>query len=266
MEQTGNQTLQTTESLSNDDLGQVLTGLHALGLPDDKIQGIMGAIEQNKTVAENRPAEMEVLEWEPLPALESDNTFTFGAGKRLVTVNLKILPGEYYVVKLLPWLQEWTAAVYRDESLSVLKNSAQNPIQFILGLVKNILARPNNDRVKISFYQAAAETFSTPDAIITPEFYAICPPDQQYGAIRKLVETNHGNFTAFWGDAPLLLKRELSLLYMTIIKSIQKLNASVIHTIEQMTMGITSQHLSGGLPDTGADGSGDLQETSQAST
>ena len=81
----------------------------------------------------------------------------------------------------------------------------------------------------------------------------------------RLVETNHGNFTRFWADAPILLKRELTLLYMTITESIQRVNASVISSIERMTTEIQQFHLNGGALATGPDGSGDLQTTNPAS-
>ena len=268
MEQTGNQTLNTMESpkLDHESLGKLTTGLHALGLDLSEIEGIMAAVKTAKEAADNRPAEMEVLEWEPLPALLSDREFTFAKDtSEARTVRLKILPGEYYVTQLLPWVAEWTAAIYRDDSLSVLQASSQNPLGFLYKLFKAILDRPRNDRVKISFYEACSSTFSTPEQVITPNFFAVCPPDEQIGSIMRLVETNHGNFTRFWADAPILLKRELTLLYMTITESIQRVNASVISSIERMTTEIQQFHLNGGALATGPDGSGDLQTTNPAS-
>lgn len=271
MEQTGNQTQNTSVSplsgLDNDKLGKLTTGLHAIALEQNEIETIMAAVRAAKEIADNRPSEMEVMEWEPLPALLSDREFTFATGtSEARTVRLKILPGEYYVTQLLPWIAEWTAAIYRDDSLNVLQASSQNPLGFMYKLFKAILDRPRNDRVKISFYQACSATFSTPEQIITPEFFAICPPDEQMGSIMRLVETNRGNFTRFWADAPTLLKRELTLLYMTIIESIQQVNASVISSIKRMTTEIQQFHLNGGVPDIGPDGSGAWPTTSPAST
>lgn len=223
----------------------------------------MAGVKAAKAAAESRIAEAEVVNWEAMPSLLSDSVFTFAKGTAQETpVKLKILSGEYYMVQLLPQLEEWATAVFRGNTLEALRDSTQNPVHFMLELFKRILARPKNDRVKVSFYEACAATFSTEETEITPQFFAVCPPDEQLGAILKLVETNRANFTRFWEDLPSLLKRELTLLYITIIKSIQSVNMSVINTIKQIVTEFQPFPLNGGAAATGPDGYGPLPEES----
>lgn len=204
-----------------------------------------------------KAAEQIVEDWEAWPALLSDRDFTFAQGTdQARTVRLKILGGDYYWSLLLPNVNEWAKALYGDNAVQLLQDAQANPIGFMLEMFQRLVDRPHNDRLKVSFYQFAAATFSTPDQVIAPEFFAICPPDEQMGSIMKLVETNRANFMRWWAGLPGLLALQLSSLYLTAIQAIQLLNESVTSYMLRTAQGIKSTLLSnGGPPDTGAAGS-----------
>lgn len=190
----------------------------------------------------------------------SDEEYTFGAGSNTKTVKLKILGGDYYVSTLFPKLEEWATALYRGQALDMFKLAENDPINFMFDVVRTILKRPGHDRIKISFYETCAVTFSTPEQEITAQFFAVCPPDQQFGSIRKLVATNRGNFTGAWAEMPLLLRHELTLLYMTGIQSIQKLREALTSAMSSMTTEIQQSLLSGGVENIGREESSVLPE------
>lgn len=222
--------------------------IHSYGLEpdlaDDMATWALAATSPKK-------AEQVVPGWEPEPPLLSDRQFTFGAGDRQLDVFLKILPGDWYITEFLPRLEEWCTALYQDKTLDMFKLSQSDPVGFMLDVFGKIIRRPKNDRTKISFYEFAAETFSTEATAISARFFAVCPPDQQIGSIRRLVETNAANFHRLWAELPMLARQQLTLLYLTSIESIQKLNQSVISAISQMIMASPSSPTSGGHADTG---------------
>ncbi|MEZ0371705.1 MAG: hypothetical protein ACAI44_21615 [Candidatus Sericytochromatia bacterium] len=239
----------------------ILSGLIADGADEAEVNIIAAALE---AAASPKAAEEIVPGWQPFPALLSDKDFTFAEGTdQARTVRLKILGGDFYWSELLPAVNEWAAALYKGKALELMQAAQADPVGFILEMFSSIVKRPDGDRTKISFYQFAAETFSTEAVRIEPEFFAICPPDEQMGAVRRLVDVNHRNFTRWWGELPGLLRLELSSLYLNLIRSIQSVNESVITRMQLMTLEIQSTLLeSGGLPDTGTAGSSPWQETS----
>lgn len=255
---TGNQNTrqQGNSPISDEDMGQILTGLHAMGLDPNEVDRIMGGIKQ---ASERKRAEEPVPEWDSEPPLLSDNEFKFGAGQFTKTVQLKILGGDYYWSYLLPRLEEWVTGLYQGRALELLRDAEQNPIGFMLDVFRSLVKRPGTDRLKISFYEACAHTFSTPEVEITPQFFAKCPPDQQLGSIMRLVETNHVNFTGLWAELPIQLKNEMSLLYLTLIQSISRLNHNVISAMNLTVLEIQSAlATNGGAADTGTVDSGPL--------
>ena len=233
------------------------------GADEAEVEIIAAALAAASTA---KPAEDLVPEWKPFPALLTDDEFTFAAGtSQACTVKLKKLGGDFYWSYLLPALNEWAGALYGGRALELMQAAQGDPVGFMLDIFQILVNRPPNDRTKVSFYQFAASTFSTPDQLIEPEFYAICPPDEQMGAILKLVASNRANFTGWWGGLPGLLRLELTSLYFNSIRCIQTLNESVITAMQLKTMELQSILLtSGGVPDTGDGESGPLPEESPA--
>lgn len=253
-----NSSQQGNSPISNDDMGLILTALHAYGgIDPQKIDQITKFMQ---AAAAPKPAEEEVPGWKPMPALLSDEQFTFGAGDQTVDVRLKILGGDWYVSELMPALEEWVTALYGSQALEMFKLAENDPIGFILNICRTIIRRPKADRLKVSFYQFCSATFSTPQAEVPAEFFAICPPDQQIGAIRKLVAINRQNFTMAWADAPLLLRHEITLLYLTAIQSIQRVRETLTSAMSSMARGIQRFLSSGGANAIGPDESSALPE------
>lgn len=235
---------------SQNDIGLIITGVHALGLPPDEVNRLTGIL--SKALAP-KPADEVVEGWEPAPPLLSDKDYTFGAGINTVTVKLKILGGDWYLSEFLPRFGEWVTALYRGRAVEALQASQLKPVTFILDVIRQILNRPKNDRLKVSFYEFAGETFSNPDAIVTSQFFAVCPPDQQMGSIMRLVATNRANFHGLWAEMPTLLKYQASLLYFSLLELIQNANANVISYMSSMSMETQKSHSNGGLQNTGPD-------------
>lgn len=235
----------------------ILSGLLADGADEAEVNIIAAALAN---ASKPQPAEDLVPEWAPFPALLSDEEFTFAKGtSQAVKIRLKKLGGDYYWSHLLPALNEWAGALYGSRAIELMQAAQGDPVGFIQEIFQILINRPPNDRTKVSFYQFAASTFSTPDQLIEPEFYAICPPDEQMGSILKLVAANRANFTGWWGGLPGLLRLEATSLYLNSIRCIQVLNESVITAMQLKTMELQKALLSnGGVPDTGAEEFGPL--------
>lgn len=211
-----------------------------------------------------RPAEDIVPGWEPDPHLQSDERFTFGAGSTAVTVNLPILGIDYFWSELLPRVEEWVMALYRGQALVYMQKAAADPIGFMLDVVHDIIRRPKNDRLKVSFYEFAAYTFST-DVQLRPQFMATLPGNQLQDAVKALVEINRANFTEWSAGMPPLLKQHLTLIYLTATESIQSLNLMLIQSMQQMQTALEEhRRLSGGADATGTDAPGQLSEARPA--
>lgn len=244
---------QAVSRLSAEDAGLITTALHAMGHDPETINRLSAALAH----AAHRPAEDIVPDWEPEPPLASDQTFTFGAGAETVTVHLPILGGDYYWSILLPRLQEWVSALYRGQALTLLAQASVSPLPFILDVVGQLIKRPGADRLKISFYETAAATFSRPETPITARFFAKCPPDQQLASIRKLVAINQANFTNLWAEMPTTLRYLIISMRTASMLSIEQLSEKVSSYIyATMKESSDTLHLNGGAPDTGSAGSG----------
>jgi hypothetical protein len=260
MDQTiGNQSLPQQESspLSDSDLGLITTALLTYGVEPSKVEAMAQAV---KAGAQKSQAEMEVPGWQADPPLLSDKDFTFAEETdQAKTVRLKILGLEYYWSDLLPRIEEWTTALYQGQTLSALMASQPDPVGFILDVCQQILRRPKNDRLKISFYQFFAFTFSTQEVELRPQWVAVLPPDELMAAIRKLVDTNRRNFTRLWAEMPTPLKYQLSLLNLTCIEALAIVRGSLSQRMLSIARGIQSDlDSNGGQESTGTDGSGAL--------
>lgn len=260
MDQTiGNQNTSQPDSspLSDSDLGLITTALLTYGVEPSKVEAMAQAV---KAGAQKSQAEAEVPGWQADPPLLSDKDFTFAEEtEKATTVRLKILGLEYYWSDLLPKIEEWATALYQGQTLAALMASQPDPVGFIIQMAVQILRRPKNDRLKISFYEFFAYTFSTQDVELRPQFVAVLPPDELIAAIRKLVETNRRNFTKLWAEMPTPLKYQASLLYLTSIEALAIVRESLSQRMLSIARGIESDlHSSGGAVDTGTDGSGAL--------
>lgn len=256
---TGNQntTPPGNSLLSEQDKGQILTGLHALGLSPEEVDRIMRGVA---VATAPRPAEDIVPGWESDPHLLSDQHFTFGAGDKIVTVTLPILGIDYFWSHLLPQFEEWVLGLYRGQGLLYMQQASANPLDFIHQVIAALIRRPKNDRLKVSLYEFAAYTFST-DAELRPEFIAALPGNQLQQAVKALVEINRRNFTELWAELPQRLKQHLTLIYVTSIESIQNTNLALIQSMQRMQMALENTRLSsGGAADTGITEPGLLSE------
>lgn len=247
---------QLTDHLSNDESGLITTALHALGLPQEQIEALTAKVHY----LAHRPAEDIVLGREPVVPLASRESFFFGVeSDEHVTVRLPILGGDYLWSTFLPAFEEWVTTLYRGRTLDLLQQAALNPLPFVLDTIQKILRRPADDELKWSVYETAATTFSRPEAVITAEFFAKCPPNQQMGSIRKLVEINRENFTELWAEMPTPLKFLYSSLRTASMLSIERLSGQLLGSILEMTEDASLQLRSSGGPDvTGIADSGPL--------
>jgi len=204
-------------------------------------------------------AERDVPGWEPKPPLRSEKAFTLGAGQQIVKGFLPVLGGDHYWSILLPAIEEWSAGLYRGQALLRLQQAASDPLTYVNELFETIVHRPGADALKISVYETVSFLLSYPGAEVDPDFFSICPPNQQIGVIRQVVEINYANFIEWWEGMPIPLKRLIYSFRLASIENINALSESVILYSRQMTMALQDQlHTSGGAEDTGTEDSGAL--------
>lgn len=248
-----NSTKQANSRLSENDRGLLLTGIAALGLDPGEETRLAALLQE---IGQTPPAEELVPGWMPRPALLSDKDCTFGAGDEIYTVKLKILGMEYYVSEFLPWFEETATALYGAQTMAALMESITDPIGFILDVIREVAKRPQGDRLKVSFYEFAAQTFSNKHVTLEPEFLAICPPDQLQSGVKQLVAINRANFTNLWAEMPTLPKLQLTLLYQSFIEAVVKTRENLSLYISRVAMELQEALQSnGGLANIGTDGS-----------
>lgn len=232
----------------------IYSALLADGADQAEIDAIMARLAPE-------PAEQPVPGWKARPPLRSKQTATLGAEDELITVRLPILGGDHYWTLLLPAVEEWAAGLYKGQALVKLQEAAANPIDFVLEMFRELVYRRQADALKVSFYEIAAFLLSGPDAEVTPEFFSVCPPNQQMAVVRQVVEINAENFRLWRDEMPLPLRRLIFSFQAASMESINALSETVLLTTRRMTMELQARLLTnGGLADTGFDASGALPE------
>lgn len=242
MDQTGKAILRHTDT--------IYSALLAEGVDQAEIDAIMGRLAQPA-------AERDVPGWESKPPLRSEMDFTLGAGTQIVNGKVPILGGDHYWSILLPAVEEWSAGLYRGQALLRLQQAAADPLAYVMELFEVLVRRSGADALKRSFYETASFLLSSPGAEVDPDFFSICPPNQQMAVIRQVVEINRANFIEWWEGMPIPLKRLIFSFRLASIENINALSESVILYSRQMTMALQAQlHTSGGADDTGTEDSG----------
>ncbi len=228
----------------------IYSALLAEGAEQDEIDVIMARLAQPA-------AERDVPGWESKPPLRSKLDFTLGVEDQLVQGKVPILGGDHYWSILLPAVEEWSAGLYRGQALLRLQQAASDPLAYVMELFEALVHRPGADALKRSFYETVAFLLSYPGAEVDPDFFSICPPNQQMGVIRQVVEINHENFIEWWEGMPIPLRRLIFSFRLASIENINALSESVILYSRQMTMALQAQlHMNGGVDDTGTEDSG----------
>lgn len=267
METTGSQngSKQNNSPISNEDLGSLISSLHmsadTLNIAPEDVDRLSSAL----TFLAHRPSEDVVEGWEPDPPLLSDNKARLGASDSLVEVTLPILGIDWFWAEFLPRLEEWVTALYRGKALEALQRAASDPIGFIIGMIEQIIRRPKNDKIKVSFYQFFAETFGAECKLVKDDspftlrsqWVAVLPGNQIQDAVKRLVETNRLNFTELLDGMPTQLRYLITSIRTASMLSIEKLNEQLLQSIFAMTAEASAAlHSSGGADDTGTAGSG----------